>query len=313
LNSPSPSEFRLLARLFLLELDETTRAELEHDARFAQALPCDLTDARIEFTRLLTLSVYPYTSVFLDSPPTLNSESSAQVERFYESVGFAPASDWVYGAPDALGVELACAASLLERGLDASDFLCNFLLPWAPVCCLAIERNAHLDFYRTLARVTCDALVRAAERINGGHWAKLRYSEVEPEEWDLNEVIDFLLAPARCGVFISKQELQRIAAAVQIPLSFGERGLMLMSLLRGGGLNDQLGAVLEGLEHLLSEWVEKYEWWMRAYPHSSALWQAWFDRTTATQRKLVEMSSLSANWQLEPDAGWRNPDTDPTS
>jgi TorA maturation chaperone TorD len=288
-------DYRQFARLFLLELDQPTRDELSQDERFSAALPSNLQDARVEFTRVFTLSVYPYASVFLELEAAMNGNSTAEVERFYERVGFEIEGEWMVGAPDALGAELACLGWLLERGEEthAREFLRDDILPWAPVCCLAIERSAHLDLYRRLAEVTRAVLLGEGERLGGLDAHRTEWNEPEPEERDLHWVIRYLVAPARCGIFLSKEDLRQIAGCVDIPISFGDRALMLTSLLRGAGLQERIPETLERLQDIVRQWMGHYKAWTLDYPHSALLWNLWLARADKTQTALIEMLQVA--------------------
>ncbi len=287
----SAKDYNLLARLFLLELDQATREEVRSDTRFCAVLPEDLQAARVEFARLFTLSVYPYASVFLDDTPELNTESTAYVEQFYAQARFGLRPEWMVGAPDALGAELMCAAWLMERGEPdrAREVLREFVLPWAPVACLAIERNARLELYRTLAQVTREFLLEESEQLDRVSWRTPELFAFEPQEQDLHQVSEFLITPARCGVFLSKDDLGRIAADLKLPSGFGERGLMIASLLKSAGMQDCIPQTLGALQGVVAEWVTIYAAWACAYPRSSGLWLAWQKRAEMATELLGEM------------------------
>lgn len=282
---------RRLARLFLVELDGPTRDTLAKDDRFRSSLPSNLQDARVEFARLFTLSVYPYASVFLEDEPVLHGESTANVERWYERVGFELEREWVVAAPDALGAEMACLGWLHERGDEtvALEFLRDFILPWAPVCCLALERAAQLPLYRTLAQVTRAALLGEGERLHRVERLGQEWTEPGLEERDLHWVIDYIVSPARSGIFLGKEDLSEIAAQVDVPISFGDRRLMLASLLRGAGFQGRIPEALKSLQALVHNWTGQYAAWKVHYPHSAGLWRRWLARTEETQRLLGEM------------------------
>lgn len=284
-------DYLWLARLFLMELDEPTHEALSHDSRFRSSLPSRLQDARVEFVRLLTLSVYPYASVFLEDEAVLNGESTEQVERMFGRIGFELKREWVVAAPDALGAELACLGWLFERGDErgALEFLRDFILPWAPVCCLALERAAHLPFYRMLAQVTRMVLLGEGERLDRIDAPALQWTQSELEERDLHWVIDHLVSPARSGIFLGKEDLSEIAGQIDVPIGFGDRRLMLSSLLGGAGSQERIPQTLENLQRIVRQWSRYYAAWTHEYPRSAALWRLWLARTEGTERLLNEM------------------------
>jgi putative dimethyl sulfoxide reductase chaperone len=289
------SDYGRLAGLFLQELDVPALEALAVDSRFASSLPADLQDARVEFTRLFAMSVYAYSSVFLGPTPELNGESTAEVEAFYRRVGFETPSEWMLGAADALGAELACCAMLIERGMgaQAEEFLCGHLLSWAPICCLAVERNAHLPIYRKLGAVTRESLMQDAEGLCRLVVPRPNRREEESEERDLHWVVDRMIAPARCGIFLSRQDLYAIGQRVEVPVGFGDRQLMLASLLRGSGSNERVKETLGELQNIVGDWERSYTGWKENYPRAAALWEPWLRRAETTSVLLAEMQETS--------------------
>jgi TorA maturation chaperone TorD len=294
-------DYSHLARLFLQELDAPARDALEGNIWFSLILPADLQDARVEFTRLFTMSVYAYASVFLGATPELNGESAAHVERFYGHVGFELSRGWMLGAPDALGAELACLAWLLERGdtANAAEFLSEHLLTWAPVCCFAVERNAQMEIYRKLGRLSRDLLMADGEGLEHIITPLDDWSDPEPEEKDLHWVVDHMLAPARCGIFLSKQDLQEIGQRMGMPVGFGDRGLMLMNLLRGAGLHERIIETLGALQITVGAWKKSYSNWALEYPRQSLLWRLWLERTERTEEMLIEMQDAARHRSVQ--------------
>ena len=247
------------------------------------------------------MSVYPYASVFLDDAAMLNGESTAYVERFYERIGFELHREWMVGAPDALGAELECMAWLVEQRDDkkALEFLSEYVLPWVPVCCLAVERNTHLEFYRTLARVTRNRIMAEGEGLGRlSNYVENR-AEPEAEDKDLHWVVDRLTAPRRSGVFLSKTDLSDIGRVVQVPTGFGDRGVMLANLLRGAGVQERVPETLDALQDTIRQWMKIYAGWKVEYPRSTAMWSRWFERAEATDAMLSEMRNAALHFGVE--------------
>lgn len=288
-------ELHQFARLFLMEPDEDALKALRADPRNGDALPDNLQDARVEFTRLFTMSVYPYASIFLDYPAALDGDSTARAEQFYERTGFQVRDEWMLGASDALGAELECLAYLLEQGNEplGQEFLNDHLLTWAPVCCSAIERNANSDLYRILARSTRDLLFEMADQSPKPIKWDLWQPGLDPEDLDLYSVLDYLTTPSRCGLFISKQEVLAIGQQLEIPIGFGDRGLMMSSLLKGAGAEDRVVEVLNEFRQFVGMWNEYYEDWIERHPFGAAMWGHWLERSRATGALLEEMQSAA--------------------
>lgn len=272
-------EYKRLARFFLYELDQDALDMLQKDPGFDRCLPQDLEEARVEFARLFTSNVYPYSSVFLELAPELNGESTWHVEEFYARAKFVPAREWLLGAPDALGAEVMFLAWLLERGEASTteEFLADHLLKWGPVCCLAIERNAHLEIYRMAAQLTRERLLLDAETIEAIKDHEATTDDEDHHEMDLRSLVEYLHSPARSGVFISRQDIHNIGSEIGIPAGIGDRRVMLANLMRGAGMQDRISETLRALQVGVGWWQERYEAWVLDYPRSSILWRRWLD------------------------------------
>lgn len=288
-------EVHQAAGLFLRELDEQDVESLRIDPRYGGVLPANIQEARIEFASLFAMRVYPYASIFLDDPAALNGESTVKAERFYERVGFEVRGGWMLGASDAIGAELECLAWLFSR-LDeenAREFLWAYLLPWAPVFSVAVERNTQLEFYGRLAKLTREMLLDAADE--GGQPANWDEDDIRslPEELDLDSLVDYLTTPVRCGILISKQELVTVGREHKIPVAFGDRGLVLGGLLKGAGAQDRVLEVLDEFRQIVVVWNQHYTDWIERHPGSALIWRRWLERSRATERLLEEMKSTA--------------------
>lgn len=120
--------------------------------------------AALEYSRLVLQLVPPYASLFLDDEAMLNSTPAERVELEYRRSGFRILPEWRAGPADHLGLELLFLAQLYEADGDrAAWFLDAYLLPWAPVCLLALARIETGRLYPKLATVTLDAITGLLE------------------------------------------------------------------------------------------------------------------------------------------------------
>ena len=116
-------------------------------------------EAALEFSRVVLQMAPPYASLFLDEEAMLNGVHAERAERSYREAGFAIAPEWRAGPADHLGLELLFLGHLLERDREiAAGFLSEYLLPWAPVCLLAIGRIRAAPLYSRLASITLEVL-----------------------------------------------------------------------------------------------------------------------------------------------------------
>ncbi len=112
-----------------------------------------------QYSSVLLQLVPPYASLFLDEEAMLNGPEAERVEVLYRRHGFRISPEWRAGPADHLGLELLFLAHLYEHEPDvAPGFLRANLLPWAPVCLLAIGRIQPAPLYAELAGRTLDVL-----------------------------------------------------------------------------------------------------------------------------------------------------------
>jgi putative dimethyl sulfoxide reductase chaperone len=284
-----------IGRLFLFEPDANALAQLSRDANFAATPSDDPHDLRVEYTRLFTLNIFPYASVFRDPEGFMNTETTARVQAKYDEADFELASDLPVGAPDHFGVELSFVAHLILSGCAdaASEFVATELVPWTPIFLHAVEKNARHAFYRGLARETRRWLLEDSNLSAIGEWLDPRgdFDAALPVvgDDDLYSVVGFLISPARSGVFLSKQDLSDIGRHLELPTSFGDRGSMLASLFRAAGEFDRIGALLISLKAEINIWIERYSSDLHDYPIAEAALRPWLGRATATLHRLQEM------------------------
>lgn len=152
---------RLLATTWLLEPDAGHLERLAALPPLARAATATTPEnAAVDYTRIMLRAVPPYASLFLSEDAMLNGPHAENAQRLYRQMGFTIPAEWRAGPADHLGLELHFLAHLLERDIPTwPGFLAEYLLPWAPVCCLAVERVEDSTLYPPVARLTCETLL----------------------------------------------------------------------------------------------------------------------------------------------------------
>lgn len=291
------SRYRLLARLYLAEVDEETRQRLAASPDLAKLAPSPqaLSGLRREYTHLFLVNVYPYESVFLDPSGLLNTDQTVGVAEAYARAGFDSPHLLRVGAVDHLGLELEFLAHLLETAGPARPFLEEHLLHWAPGFCLAVERAARSPTYRRLARATREALLGHYGKLGGGQIRRLpRHETPSLDQADLRGAVGFLIAPAHSGLFLSREDLRRLGQRLEVPLGIGERSRMLEQLLRAAGEFGLLRPLFEALIEEAGSWAEGYRRWSRDHPAWEPFAQAWLARLEATRVGLERLTEEAA-------------------
>ncbi len=286
------SSYSLLSRLWLREpnADLVARATTELDLPSAASI--DLASA---YTDLFLLNVYPYSTVFIDPSGELNGANAQRVATLYETHDYQSDELNSVGAPDHLGLCLGFMAHAEEKRFEPEDFV----LDWAPVCCLAIERepSAH-EFYRALALRTRETLLSKLLTSNRQALITNRQSLVtnlqsSEDEVRLRDVVRFLLAPARCGVFLSRSRLGQLAREIGLRLPFGSRFEVAEMLFGAAGQSELIDRLLVALQTEIAAWATAYRQWAEMYPHWRPIAELWLARTSQALRVLAEMRQIA--------------------
>ncbi len=312
-----PSSFSLhplLSYLWLHEPDAETIVRAVNELGLPAAAPAELASA---YTDVFVLNVPPYGTVFTGPDGEMNGPEAQQLAALFELHAYSPPELNEVGAPDHVGVCLGFLAHLEERGLEMRDWrleVGDWGFDWIPPACLAIEREptAHA-FYRALAATTRqhlfvrlnEARPSGAEAPSASSWQAPRFaqdngdhphSEIynlqSEDEVRLHHIIRFFLAPARCGMFLSRSQMGRMAAELGLRLPFGSRFEVAERLFASAGETDQVEQLIAALEAEISDWRMAY----RAWAEKCAAWrpyaEAWLARTAQAQRTLAEMQQI---------------------
>ncbi len=297
----------LLSSLWLHEPDEGTLARSCEELDLPKAKPAELA---VAFTDLFLLNVYPYGTIFTEPLGELNGPAAHQVAKQFEAHGYAPPELNQAGAPDHLGLCLGFLAHMyifrVKRHLsrvtfmsESSEFLYD-LLSWAPVCCLAVERepSAH-PFYRALAARTREELLRMYSEkqemktsFSSPVFRESLSPRQEEEDIRLHDILQFLLAPARCGMFLSRSRLGEWGRVLGLPLPFSSRYDVAESLFAAAGQSGQVEALLDRLAQEAEAWERAYQTWAKADPTWAGFSAAWIERIQVALGLLNEMQGL---------------------
>ena len=284
------SALGLLSRLWLREPDSRTLDDCRELPSVAHVGdPAALAAA---YADLFLLNVYPYGTAFTDPSGELGGPSAAWAARRYEEGGFRPPELLEVGAPDHVGLCLGFLDHLSTRGEADAEFS-SFVLEWVPVACLAVERepSAH-PFYRAVASATRDRLMEGVPDLVT---VPESADPEEEEEIGLSQVVRFLLAPARSGIFLSRAKIGHFAKAAGMRLPFGSRFEVAHLLFQTAGESGKVGMVLNRLEEELTAWETEYREWATEQPRWTAASTRWLRRTGETRRRLGEMQEVLEN------------------
>ncbi len=298
----------LLARLWLREPDAAMIARAQRELGLPPADPADLAIAYVD---LLLNSVYPYGSSFTDAWGEINTPQAEQMYGWFAQYGFDSESLLEVGAPDHIGICLQFLAHTLETPCVPFD---TQLLRWAPVLCIAVEREpgAH-PFYRALAGRTRATLLALNPPVDHRLLTASRFDVILPpltylsaegpgdgfipiEEGDgarevrLGDIVRFLLLTERSGMFLSRARMGYLANCLGMRLPFLPRHALGELLFVSAGEADRFADLVERLH-------EEIAGWRKAYADTARAWPAWSAYAALWQARLANSAALLSGMQ----------------
>ena len=210
-------------------------------ARVAEALGLGALPGRSAYTDLFVFQLYPYASVYVGAEGMLGGEARDRVAGFLSALGHD-----VPAEPDHLALLLGAYAGLCEAERDERDarrrervrgarraLLWEHLLCWLPVYLDKVGRVAP-RFYRLWAETLRAALDAEAAELGAQGTLPLHLREAhalaDPRESEPEEFFKTLLAPARSGLVLVRDDLARAARELGAGVRAGERLFALRSL-----------------------------------------------------------------------------------
>ena len=204
----------------------------------AEALRLGALPGASAYTELFVFQLYPYASVYVGAEGMLGGEARDRVAGFLAALG-----QEVPAEPDHLALLLGAYAGLCEFEKGKGDgrvrgarraMLWEHLLSWLPVYLDKIVRVGP-PFYRSWAETLRAALDAEAEELGAQSELPLHLREApalaDPRESPAEEFLKSLLAPARSGFILVRDDLARAARELGVGLRAGERLFALRSLL----------------------------------------------------------------------------------
>jgi hypothetical protein len=230
------------------------------------------------YTDTFVFQLYPYASVYLGDEGMLGGEARDRIAGFLKALGQEPPRE-----PDHLATLLGAYASLCASEESASDvrvrehfraarraLLWEHLLSWLPVYLDKLERVAP-PFYRAWAGLLREALDSEAASLGAQGLLPLHLREAhalaDPRESSSDEFLRALLAPARSGLILVRDDISRAARDLQTGVRAGERTFALRSLFGqdASATLDWLAAEADAWELLHTRRRETHgrvaEWW----------------------------------------------------
>ena len=310
--------YGLLSHLYLRGLTPEVLPQVASVDEFRAALPADYDadQAAAAYQQLFGLNVFPYQSVFLDADFLLGGAESRRVAGCYAEAGYHV--DAAASEPDHIGHEFGLLAFLCGAEADALEdghahtaqharrlqqtFLDAHLLWWLPVFVQTVC-NQQDEFYAAVAAMTQALVVAHRLEIDDGRSsaAPLPSSRLPvcPDPLDapdagLQEIAAFLATPACAGVYLSRDDIARLARACDLPRGFSDRRQMLTNFLRAAAEFDSIAAATGALLAVVAEFATAYAGYAAHGAPCAAIGRGWLARVTALQTMLARIAAAQA-------------------
>ena len=302
--------YGLLSQLYLTGVTSNNLAQVRAVPELAGklVLPFEADEAAADHHHLFGFNVHPYQSYFLDPAGLLGGPITGSVIQSYNRSGFQPETSTE--SADHAGFELGflaflCAAESEVFEVDAVQqlqerqfaFLHEHLLQWIGPLTLAIGQQDQ-PFYSAVAEVTLDLLQEQAAGLEA-HFSRGPNTPIAStnipdlltdDETGLKQIVDFLLTPVYSGIYLSRDDIGRLARRQAVPRGFGDRRALLLNLLRSAANYDALGEIINDLGGLARRWEGAYAE-MAERPGIGAYVASWRSRAAGTVDLLEQMHS----------------------
>ncbi len=243
-------------------------------------------------TALFEHQVYPYASVYLGAEGMLGGDARSRVAGFWSAVGQEPPADC-----DHVSNLLTLWSALLERADGETDpararlslraaeaLVSEHLAPWVFVFLEAIRgvvarEGGRSSFFHAWADTLEQLVWGAAPAGGGGLPVHLSVAAELPEPADVGgeAFLDALLAPVRCGMVLTRADVTRMTASLEIGSRVAERRYTLRACLA----QDAAG-VLGWLADEADRWTQRHR---SPDPAVSAFWKDRARHAAATLRQ----------------------------
>lgn len=266
----------------------------------AAALGLPAVPTAAEHAGVVAQQRYPYASVYLGAEGMMGGEARDRIEGFRRALGLRRQGGPQRGATasaDHLASLLGLLASVDEWRREESDgarrallaqarvtLLWEHLASWTGPYLASFERCG-VPFYEAWASLLGDSLARLGRELAFPRYlpAALRAAPelADPRHEGGAAFIGALLAPARTGVILLRDDLLRLAAETGLACRAGERRYVLNSFFA-----QSPGAALTWLAAHADNWSRRVA---SAGPVPIARW--WAERATVTARLLRELAA----------------------
>ena len=119
------------------------------------------------------------------------------------------------------------------------------------------------------------------------------------ERGNLHELAEFLVTPARSGIFLTRSRIRALAGEMGLRAGVQNRARMLENLFREAGSDGRVQELLARIDGVAEENLARYRAWSKACPPSRAAWRDWSKKTRELRRHLKQARKWARAMQEE--------------
>ncbi len=303
--------YTLLSQLFLQGLTPESLPTVQAVPELAELLPepLDLDELAAVHYQLFGFNVFPFASIFLDDSGLLGGPVTDAVSLDYQLAGFHVAAE--ASSPDHIGQELAFLAFLcqlewnaLQNARDVAAvqgqqilFLQKHLLHWLIPLTLAIKQQDD-PFFTAVSNLTLALVYDHYQALANEHeiavaaWVLPTAPDLlDDDKTSLKDIAVYFTTPVYGGVFLSRDDVGRLARQYKLPRGFGDRQQLLTNLMRTAVQYDQFSGILNAVKQVVIDWQSFYAGKSKEMPLLEPFIQPWQQRTMQTIHLIANMAN----------------------
>lgn len=251
----------------------------------------------------------PYASIFLEDSAQPGGDITEATAKSYKECGYRVQSQGE--AADHIGHMLGCLSFLCGAESDAwedgaphiagqmrqiqIEFLEQRLLPWVFPFVWAVRSQPN-RFYRLLVDLAADIATDHYQALGSLHspfsTPLAQESLLGGEDTKLKEIVDFMLKPARSGLWLSSDKINQLGRRYELPRGFGERRTLLTNLLKAAGKYDSFPKLMQEFAADFSEAHIEFENIRNQRPELAPFLYSWSLKIGGTSGMLHKMETM---------------------
>lgn len=305
--------YRLLARLYGQGLTAETLPYAAAIDALAAWIPTsfDPDQAAADHQQLYGYNVFPFATLFLSPDLLLAGSITEQVSALYVQGTFQPTDQADHLVQELEFLAFLCQA---EAGAQSGEavgqilrlhrlqrhFLDTHLLWWLPLFGQAVQMEGQ-SFASALATLSVEFVLDHRVDLGDDQTDEIHASPLpqppailDDAQTGLKEIGAYLLTPVYSGIYISRDQIGRMARSLGLPRGFGERRQMLTNLLRAAGEYDQFPALQAELQAVVGAFqagLNKIEMATPGWPPIARIWR---DRLAGAMKILHRIDEASS-------------------